>query len=778
VAYDHVYLIFRRVSQIRTARVLLRLWRRVRWDSDLLYQVAVASQSSSLPVQSAIRWLHGAVPPGVRSALFAHPDSEVKWRITLPSSGRVGALVGLMPEVWTKNSGGARFTVVIETLDGKRLNERQLDVYPGSRPGDRPWRRLTVRAGNRSPLNAFVTLRTSVPNGTNTAYAWAVWGDPQIERPRPLLDMVRVLATDIRERGVLGALRQPAVSALPAESALIYQTWVAANTPDAGELVRLAARAAALPQAPRFSVIMPVYNTDPRWLHAAIESVRAQVYPHWELCIADDASQSEATRRCLAEYAGDARIRMMRRAENGHIAAASNDALALATGDYVALLDHDDELSPDALAEMAVAIAEHRDIDILYSDEDKLDADGRRCDPFFKPDWSPEHFLGQMYTCHLTVMRRALINEIGGFRSGFDGTQDYDLWLRMISRTSRIHHVSRVLYHWRKIPGSAAAAVDAKNYALENMKRALQEHADRNVLNADVVPGLSLGLFRVKRRISGSPDVTICIPSAGRSADLRGRPVDLLAHAVRHIVEQTTWPHYRILIADNGDLKRETIAALEGLPHRRITYPLPSGPFNFSRKIDYLVERCETEYFVVFNDDIEMITPDWIEGLLEYAQDPAVGAVGCKLRFPDGRLQHVGVVTGVCGIAAHLFHQAPGDSLGWNGGSITPRNYSVVTGAVMMTKKSIWDRVGGFDPAMRIDFNDVDYCLKIRNAGYRLVYTPFVEAYHHESASFGVRQQNPDDIRNMEERWGDTLLRDPYYNPNLSLDHIDCRPRT
>jgi GT2 family glycosyltransferase len=172
-----------------------------------------------------------------------------------------------------------------------------------------------------------------------------------------------------------------------------------------------------------------------------------------------------------------------------------------------------------------------------------------------------------------------------------------------------------------------------------------------------------------------------------------------------------------------------------------------------------------------------MITPDWIEGLLEYAQDPAIGAVGCKLRFPDGRLQHVGVVTGVNGVAAHLFHQAPGDSPGWNGGAITPRNYSVVTGAVMMTKKSIWDRVGGFDPAMRIDFNDVDYCLKVREAGYRMVYTPFVEAYHHESASFGVRQQNPDDIRNMEARWGDALRRDPYYNPNLSVDRIDCRPR-
>lgn len=764
---------------MRTVRVCRRLWRRLRVESELLYQLPIAARSSSLPLQSAVRWVHPATAPsGVRSALFAHPDSVVTWRIALPANGRIAAWVGLMPEVWTKNTGGARFTITIESVDGRRLNEGHLDVHAGSRASDRPWRRLTVRGGNRSPVDALVSLRTSVPDGTNTAYAWAVWGDPQIERLRGAPELAGVLASEIRQRGVLGALRQPPALPLPAEDALIYQTWVAAHTPDPEALARRGAEASSLQAAPRFSVIMPVYNTDPQWLRAAIESVRAQVYPHWELCIADDASTSEATVRCLAGYAGDGRIRMMRRAQNGHIAAASNDALALAGGDYVALLDHDDELSPDALAEMALAIAAHPDADILYSDEDKLEVDGTRCEPFFKPDWSPEHFLGQMYTCHLTVARRSLVGRVGGFRSGFDGTQDYDLWLRMISRTSRIYHVPKVLYHWRKIPGSAAGTVDAKNYALDNMKRALQEHADRNHLDAEVVPGLALSLFRVKRRIRGTPEVTICIPSAGRSAELRGQSVDLLAHAVRHIVDHTTWPHYRILIADNGDLRRETMDALDGVPHRRITYPLPQGPFNFSRKIDFLVERCETEYLVVFNDDIEMITADWIEGLLEYAQDPAIGAVGCKLRFPDSRLQHIGVVTGVCGIAAHIFHQAPADCLGWNGGAITPRNYSVITGAVMMTKKSIWDRVGGFDAAMRIDFNDVDFCLKVREAGYRLVYTPFVEAYHHESASFGVRQQNPEDIRSMEARWGDTLLRDPYYNPNLSLDHIDCRPRT
>jgi GT2 family glycosyltransferase len=770
-----------RLYQLRLVRVVRRVWRHCRIQADLLYRMPATSRSSSLPVEAApIRWLTPppAIPTGVQTALFAHPDSAVKWKIRLPARGRIAAWVGLDPETWRRNSGGVRFAIRIETVDGRLLNERVRDVHPGTRRGHRRWLRLTVPGRTDSPLDVVATFRTSVPQGGSTAYAWAIWGDPQVEQVRSASEAFRIFRAETRQHGLVAALKRAGVVVRPAEHSEFYRQWLAAHTPDREALARLRAAVAALPHPMRFSVVMPVYNTDPQWLRAAIESVRCQAYPHWELCIADDASPSEETVRCLAEYAGDPRIRMMRRAQNGHIAATSNDALALATGDFVALLDHDDELSPDALAEMAFAITAHPDADILYSDEDKIAVDGERCDPFFKPDWSPEHFLGQMYTCHLTVMRRSLVNQLGGFRSGFDGTQDYDLWLRMISKTSRILHVPKVLYHWRKIPGSAAGTVDAKNYALDNTKRALQEHADRNHMDAEVVPGLALSLFRVRRRISGSPQVTICIPTAGRSANLGGRSVDLLAHAVGHIAGRTTWPHYRILIADNGDLKSETIAALEKFPHHRITYPLPQGPFNFSRKINFLVGHCETEYLVVFNDDIEMITPDWIEGLLEYAQDPAIGAVGCKLHFPDGRLQHVGVVTGVCGVAAHIFHQAPADCLGWNGGAITPRNYSVVTGALMMTKKSIWDRVGGFDPAMRIDFNDVDFCLKLREAGYRLVYTPFVEAYHHESASFGVRQQNPDDIHNMQARWGDTLLRDPYYNPNLSVDHIDCRPRT
>ena len=770
-------LVFHRLGWTAPIHVARLVWRHIRTERRRLYELQFASMWTSQPVLAdAIRWQNPAsITGGRRTALFAHPDSTVTWELTLPSHARVAAWAALLPNVWNLNTGGVRFSIEVTTPDGALLRENAILVRPGTIETDRRWRRVVVRMRNDKKLDVRVTLRTTVPPGATPEYAWAVWGDPQIERDRSPLEMTRFVRSSLAEHGVAGALLGLRVDLKGhAEDVLRYQRWVMKHTPDSQALAALATRIASLPLQPKISVLMPVYNTDPRWLRAAIDSVRAQIYANWELCIADDASTSPSTVAVLDEYAKDQRIQIVRRATNGHISAASNDALALATGDYIALLDHDDVLTPDALAEIVSEINAHPDSDVIYSDEDKLSVSGKRCDPFFKPDWSPEHFLGQMYTCHLTVARASLMREVGGFRVGLEGAQDYDLWLRMIARTSRIRHVPKILYHWRKIPGSAAAVVDAKPYALDNAARALSDHARSIGLDASVEPGLAPGMWRVRRRIKGHPDVTIVIPTAGRSAPLRGKQVDLLGHAVRSIVDKTTWPNYRLLIVDNGDLTAETLTAIERVPHRRVTYMQPPGPFNLAHKINFAVQHAETDYFVIFNDDIEIITPDWIEGLLEYIQDPAIGAVGCKLRFPDGRLQHVGVVTGIT-IAAHLFHQAPADAFGWNGGAMTVRNYSVVTGAVMMTRREAWDRVDGFDERLRIDFNDVDYCLKLRDAGYRIVFTPFVECYHHESGSFGARQQNPEDIAVMQRKWGETLDRDPYYNPNLTRQSPDCR---
>jgi GT2 family glycosyltransferase len=775
-------LVVNRLGWTAPFQVVRAGWRHTRTARERLAGKPIASQSSSQPViADAIRWLNpAAVPRGVRSALFAQPQSSVTWELSVRPAARVAAWAGFLQDAWARNAGGVRFSLRVDTTDGRPIGRSDLDLSASSLTVARRWRRLVVPIGNAAPMDLRVTLATSIPPAADAAWAWAIWGDPQVEYDRGPREMVAVLRQQIGVHGLVGAVLGLYGLRDPAQAGLQYDQWVARHTPDRAGLAALAAEVAALPVQPAFSVVMPVFNTDPRWLRAAIESVRAQVYPNWELCIADDASTEGATLACLAEYARDPRVRVTRRATNGHISVASNDALALATGDFVALLDHDDELAPEALAEMVKAINAAPDADVLYSDEDKLSPDGIRCDPFFKPDWSPEHFLGQMYTCHLTVARRSRVNGVGGFRTGVEGSQDYDLWLRMTARTARVRHVPKVLYHWRKIPGSAAAEVQAKPYALENTRRVLQEHADQAGIDADVVSGLAPTLFRVRRRIHGTPAVTLVIPTAGRTAEQRGTLVDLLPQALRAVTDKTTWPRYEILIADNGDLRAETVAAVEGLlarvPHRRVTYCQPPGPFNFSHKLNFAVSHCETEHFVIYNDDIEMITAAWIEGLLEFGQDPAVGAVGCRLLFPDGRLQHVGVVTGVNGVAAHLFHQADPRDPGWNGGSMTVRNYSAVTGAVMLTRRSLWDQVGGFDEGLRIDFNDVDYCLKLRERGYRSVYTPFVEAYHHESGSFGARQQNPDDIAYMWQKWGAALDRDPYYNPNLAKDHIDCRP--
>jgi GT2 family glycosyltransferase len=506
------------------------------------------------------------------------------------------------------------------------------------------------------------------------------------------------------------------------------------HTPTARGLAALASETASLPRQPLVSVLMPVFNTDPRWLRAAIESVQRQVYPRWELCIADDASTSGATLQVLEEAKRDARVRVMHRAVNGHIAAASNDALALAAGEFVALLDHDDELAPDALAEVVRALNAAPDVDVVYSDEDKLSLRGVRCDPFFKPDWSPEHFLGQMYTCHLTVARTALVREVGGFREGFEGSQDYDLWLRMAARTSRIHHVPKILYHWRKIPGSAAAVVDAKSYALENARRALEDHARCTGMDAVVESGLAPSLWRVRRRIRGSPAVTIVVSGGSE-------------RTVRSFSERSTWPHRRLV-------------------------PFEAGA-NYSAALNRTVRQVDTDYLVIVRGDVEIITPDWLEGLLEFAQVPDIGAVGCKLRLPDGRLYHVGIVTGVEGVAANLYREAPSGSFGWNGGAMTVRNYSAVSGALMMTRRDAWDRVAGFDEKLGTDYNDIDYCLRLREAGYRIVFTPFVEAY------YDAKDRSPDsaDAAALRRKWGSALGRDPYYNPNLTGDFPDCRLR-
>jgi O-antigen biosynthesis protein len=770
-------LVYRRLGWTAPGHVARLAWRHLRTERRRLDDLPFASRlTSHVAGSDAVRWLNPAlVQGGRRTTLLALPGSRVEWLTTIVPHVRVAGWCALLPEAWKRNAGGVRFVITVDSIEGRRLAQGSLVLQPSTGDADRQWRRLAVRVGNATVEDVRITFETCVAGEASRAEVWSVWGDPQIEGDRSLRRMLSFLCSDLKQRGVAGVLTGLRVHTRPSgDVARHYQRWVTRHTPDAGALRALAVRVARLTRPPRFSVVVPVSNTDQRWLRAALESVATQVYPHWELCIADNGATSPAQRAVLEEFAADPRVKVTSRQVPVNLSMASNDALAQATGEYVAFLQDDDILAPDALAETALSIAAHPDADVLYSDEDKLMPSGERCDPLFKPGWSPEQLLGEMYTGHLTVARTALLREVGGFRSDCEGAHHYDLWLRMTARTSQVHHVPKVLYHRRKDLGSFMAVAEPHPDVVANTRRALEDHLHARAIAATVEPGLAPGLWRVRRRIVGDPEITIVIPTAGVTTEVRGKPVDLLAHAVRCVVSRTSWLRYKLLIVDNGDLRPETLAALSEIPHDRVTYTVPPGPFNFSRKLNFAVRHVQTELFTTFNDDVEIITPDWIQGLLEYGQDPEIGAVSCKLRFPDGRLQHVGVAVGVTGIAAHLFHQAPADVSGWNRSVMTVRNYSAVTAALMMTRRELWDRVGGFDERLRVDYNDVDYCLKLRQIGYRVVYTPFVEGYHHESGSFGARLPNPKDMAEMQRKWSAVLNHDPYYNPNLSRDTPDC----
>jgi GT2 family glycosyltransferase len=728
----------------------------------------------------AIRWLPPVRISGeTHYALFAVPRASITYELQPPAGSRILVDCGLLPAAWAGHRGGVEFEAEVEVPERHWTARRSVRLDPGLKRIDRRWRRLSIALPPGSPSPTTLRLRTRLPDGADSHRAWSIWGEPRIEWRKSREERRRTIAgliSRVRQVGLVGTLRLLKDLQSSDERAIQYRRWVQLNTPSDDTLARFAAEVETFTMRPRISVITPVYNTDPRWLRACIESVRSQVYPHWELCLADDGSTSVDTTRVLREYANDARIRIVRLPVNAGISAASNAALDMATGEFVAMLDHDDELTPEALFSMVRFLNTVPDADFIYSDEDKLDGAGQRCDPYFKPDWSPEHFQSCMYTCHLMMLRTSLVRELGGFRRGVEGSQDYDLALRVMEKTSRIHHVPEILYHWRKIEGSVATSGQAKAWAIDAGERALEDHVQRTGVDAVVLPGAAPGLYRIRHRIAGKPLVSIVIPTDGRSRDVSGRPVDLLSNCVRSIVEKTTYENYELVIADNGRLSDSAVALLDSIPHCRVHFQI-AGQFNYARKLNFAVGHSRGQHLLLFNDDIEVITPEWIEAMLEYSQQESIGAVGARLLYPDGRLQHIGVVMGVCGLAAHAFHSHPGGAPGYGFSALIVRNYSAVTAACMLTRRELYERLGGFDERFAFDFNDTDYCLRLRREGYRIVYTPYAELYHLESATFGTRTWNGPDLAAMRERWSDLCERDPYYNPHLTRDFPDYRVR-
>jgi len=556
-----------------------------------------------------------------------------------------------------------------------------------------------------------------------------------------------------------------------------YSEWISRYdtlTDEARATMR--AHTASYSHKPLISVLMPTYNSKPEWLIEAIESVRKQVYSHWELCIADDASSDETIHSILERYAQtDPRIKVVYREQNGHISAASNSALALATGEWVTLLDHDDLLSEHALFWVADAINRDPAVRLIYSDEDKLDLAGERFGPYFKCDWNVDLFYSHNLISHLGVYRADLLREIGGFRQGFEGSQDYDLALRCIELIApkQIHHIPRVLYHWRTHTKSTAQSGDAKPYALLAGERALNEHFQRQSVNA--VSKLIGHGYRTRFALPDIvPLVSLIIPTRNG--------YHLVRRCVESILKKTTYLNYEILIVDNGSDDPATLQYFQELQSEtRVRVIRDDRAFNYSALNNDAVKRARGELVGLINNDIEATSQEWLSEMVSHALRPGVGAVGARLWYPNNTLQHGGVILGMGGVASHSHKHLPRHQYGYFGRADLVQSFSAVTAACLLIRKEIYEAVGGFNEKLQSAFNDVDFCLRVREAGYRNVWTPYAELYHHESATRGVentaekQDRFAEEVKYIMQRWGSLLLNDPAYSPNLTLDIEDFR---
>lgn len=556
-----------------------------------------------------------------------------------------------------------------------------------------------------------------------------------------------------------------------------YSAWILRNEPDENILEEMKEDVTQLRYKPLISIITPVWNTDEMWLRMAIESVRNQVYTNWELCLIDGGSTKEYVKKLLEDYAlKDSRIKVKYLSENLGIAGNSNEALTLASGEFIGFLDHDDELAPFALFETVKLLNQNPLLSYIYSDEDKIDEKGNRCDPFFKPGWSPDLFLACNYLCHFSLIRKAVIEGIGGFRYGYDGSQDYDLFLRITEKlqTSEIVHIPKILYHWRIIPESASSSTTAKPYAYVAAKSALADSMNRrSIAIEEVVDGFWLGSYRIRYTIQSNPKVSIIIPSKDN--------VDVLSRCIQSIFDKTSYSNYDIIIIDNQSEQQKTLDYYETLKKNScVRISFYKGPFNFSGINNFAVGLCESPYLLFLNNDTEIITPEWLDAMLEHAQREGVGAVGALLIYPNDTIQHAGLIIGNPFIAINAHKHLPAQHFGYFGRAKEIQNFSAVTGACLLMRKKLFLEIGGFDEGLGIAYNDVDLCLRLREKGYLIVFTPFAQLYHHESYSRGFedtpekKKRFADEVKIMRERWDSTINKgDPFYSPNLTLTKED-----
>ncbi|MBI1859565.1 MAG: glycosyltransferase family 2 protein [Deltaproteobacteria bacterium] len=552
--------------------------------------------------------------------------------------------------------------------------------------------------------------------------------------PKRLVTFVRQLIETQGQRRLVRALIQDLVFQSGECVKNEYAIWVENyDTIDDSKRDLLRKQFERLSSHPKFSVILPVYNTPEPYLTRAIESVTRQLYPYWELCIADDNSSLSSVKATLQKFEEHPRIKITRRPINGHISEASNSALELATGDFVVFLDHDDELSENALLEVAARLDRQPDLDLIYSDEDKIDSFGHRFEPHFKTEWNPDLFLSYNLITHLACIRRSLVNAVSGFRRGYEGSQDYDLFLRVIAHTSpdRIGHIPKILYHWRAIAGSTALGPGAKGYAHENARRSIREYLLSQGVEARVTEGYESYHRVVYPKPNSQPLVSIMICTRDKK--------DLLTAIVHDLLHNTDYDPLEILIVDNQSSEPETIDYLKAISSHPKVRVLPfNHPFNFSAMNNFAAREARGDILAFLNNDLRVIAPNWLDEMVRVANQKGVGAVGAKLYYADNTIQHAGIVLGIGGVAGHPQKHQPANTGRFIGRANVMQAYTAVTGACLVIRRTIFQEVAGFDEVnLPVAFNDVDLGIRLRKAGYRNLWTPYAELYHLESATRG-----------------------------------------
>ena len=558
-----------------------------------------------------------------------------------------------------------------------------------------------------------------------------------------------------------------------------YNRWMKKNFPTVLQLEGYKEKEKTFNYRPKISIVLPVYNPPENFFKDAIQSVIDQAYSNWELCIADDLSTNENIRTIIKDYAEkDERIKYVFRKENGHISASSNSGIEISTGDYIALLDHDDLLTPDALYENVLALNDDQEIDFIYSDEDKVNENGKFCDYHFKPDFCPDNFLSRNYICHFSVIRSSIVKEVGGFRIGYEGSQDYDLFLRATEKAKKIHHIAKILYHWRIHSESTAKKMDTKPYATNAAVKALEDTLVRRGEKGVVKPLENApGFYTIRYEIEHHKKVSIIIPSKDQAVLTDG--------CLSSIFNLTDYPDFEVILINNNSSEQsffDVVNKWEEKEPNRFKLINDDGGFNFSRLMNKSAAESTGDYLLLLNNDIEIINRDWISAMVEQAQKRRIGAVGAKLLYKNQTIQHAGVILGLGGVAGHCFVGLDKGDSGYYNYLKSVNNFSAVTAACLLVRKEVYYEVDGFDEELAIEFNDVDFCLKLKEKGYDNVYLPHVNLFHYESISRGHPHKTKESYERsfkegalFKERWQDFIDHDPCYNENLCLIYDDFR---